>query len=316
MGKSIAVEGVVGRKRAPQQRTDDDRPGRVVETRGRRVRVTDDSGSRVCFLSGHRAVVGDRVRWVEAKGTGGKITAVEPRDTALARTDPRGKEQVLAANLEGILVVLAGRHPPFRAGLIDRYSVAAARGGLDIAVAVNKIDEGIPAEAEAEIAVRESLGIPFLRVSAHEGTGLDDVRAFLAEAEGPWALVGHSGVGKTSLIGALLPDTDVGAVGDLSEYWGTGQHTTSGSKIFALADGGELADSPGIRTLTPGGLTVDTVRRYFVGMESVQCHYRDCQHRPDEEGCVAGDTVEPGLLVSYRRLLEDVRGVEDRKRGY
>jgi ribosome biogenesis GTPase len=288
----------------------------VVEIRGRRVRVRDDEGDRVCFLSGHRAVVGDRVQWVEAKGTGGKIVDVDARDTSLVRMDHKGREQVLAANLEGILVVVSGLEPPFRAGLVDRYVVAAAMAGLEVAVCINKCDQGVPAEVEAEVARREALGVRFFRTSALLRVGLDDLRALLNDAGGPWAFVGHSGVGKTSLIGALLPNVDVGAVGELSEYWGTGQHTTTGSRLFELPGGGEIADSPGIRTFTPGGLTVDSVRRWFPGMAQVQCRYRDCQHRDGEEGCIAPDVVEPGLLVSYRRLLEDVRSVNDRARGY
>lgn len=290
--------------------------GRVVETRGRRVRVSNPDGTRVCFLGGHRAVVGDRVRWVQAQGSGGKLTAVEPRDTVLARVDPRGREQVLAANLAGILVVVAGREPPFRAGLVDRYMVAAACSGLDVAVCINKCDQGVPAEVEAEVKLREGLGLRFLRASALLRHGLDELAEFLAAQDGPWAFVGHSGVGKTSLIAALIPDVDAGAVGELSEYWGTGQHTTTSSRLFTLPGGGEIADSPGIRTFTPGGLTVDNVRRYFPGMEGLQCRYRDCQHREEEDGCGAIDAVEPGLLKSYRRLLEDVRGVSERARKW
>ena len=287
-----------------------------METRGRRVRVSNPEGTRVCFLGGHRAVVGDRVRWVEAQGTGGKLTAVEPRDTVLARVDPRGREQVLAANLAGILVVVAGREPPFRAGLVDRYMVASACSGLDVAVCINKSDLGVPADVEAEIGLREGLGLRFLRASALLRHGLDELAQFLAAQDGPWAFVGHSGVGKTSLIAALIPEVDAGAVGELSEYWGTGQHTTTSSRLFALPGGGEIADSPGIRTFTPGGLTVDNVRRYFPGMAELRCRYRDCQHREAEEGCSATDAVEPGLLKSYRRLLEDVRGVSERARKW
>jgi ribosome biogenesis GTPase len=286
----------------------------VTEIRGRRVRVADGDGERVCFLAGHRVVVGDRVRWIDVPGSGGKITAVDERQTALVRVDHRGKEQVLAANLSGILVVVAGQEPPFRPGLIDRYLVAGASSGLRVAVCINKADQGVPAEAEAEIALREKLGVRFLRTSALLRYGLDDLQAFLAEETGPWALVGHSGVGKTSLIGALLPGVDVGAVGELSEYWGTGQHTTTSSRLFSLPRGGEIADSPGIRTFTPGGITVDNVRRFFPGMEELQCKYRDCQHRQGEDGCAAEDAIEPALLASYRRLLEDVRGVSDRSR--
>ena len=101
----------------------------MVEIRGRRVLVRDDEGERVCFLAGQRAVVGDEVRWVPARGEGGKLVEVLPRRTALRRVDAIGREQVLAANLGGLLVVAAAQHPPFRAGLVDRYVVAARSAG-------------------------------------------------------------------------------------------------------------------------------------------------------------------------------------------
>ncbi len=289
------------------------RPGRVVETRGRRVLVADDEGERVCFLSGQRAVVGDWVRWVEAKGSGGKLVGVERRETSLVRADSRGREQVLVSNLEGLLIVAAAQAPPFRAGLVDRYVVAAAVGGLRAAVLLNKCDLGVPDEVEAALAVRVAAGVPTIRVSAHTGDGLSDLRAHLAAADGPWALVGHSGVGKTSLVAALLPDTDVGGIGDLSEYWGTGQHTTTSSRVFALPEGGELIDSPGIRTFAPR-IDAPDAGRHFPGMGPLGCKYRDCLHRPDEQGCVAEDDVDPQVLASYRRLVNELLDIEDRKR--
>lgn len=290
--------------------------GRVVETRGRRVLVRDPEGERVCFLSGHRAVVGDEVRWVPAPGEGGKIVAVLPRRTVLRRVDFSGREQILAANLGGLLAVAAAQQPPFRAGLLDRYVVAARSAGLEVALCLNKVDLGVPEDVERELALRATTGLEVLRVSARTGEGLDALRAFLAErsaAGGPWALVGHSGVGKTSVIGALLPGQDVGDIGEISEHWGTGQHTTTRSRIFAI-DGGEVVDSPGIRTFAPGGLQARDVREHFPGMHGLDCRYRDCLHREDEEGCVAEDSVNPDLLASYRRLLHELLDIEDRRR--
>ncbi|MCA9569573.1 MAG: GTPase RsgA, partial [Myxococcales bacterium] len=195
---------------------------------------------------------------------------------------------------------------------VDRYAVAAAAQGLRVCVVVNKCDQGVPPDVEAALALREAHGIDVIRASALLRFGLDAIRAHAAQHDaGPWALVGHSGVGKTSLIGALLPGVDVGAIGELSEYWGTGQHTTTGSRLFPLPGGGELLDSPGIRTFTPGGLTVDTVRTWFPGLPQGVCRYRDCQHREGEDGCGVVD-IDPELLASYRRLLEDVRGIGSR----
>lgn len=299
--------GRKSREQAREERKVDGTAGRVVEILGRRVRVTHEGGDAVCFLSGFRVVVGDEVRWVEAKGEGGKIVGVEPRRTALIRREITGLDQVLAANLEGVLIVVAAREPPFRAGLVDRYVVAAHASGLEVAVVVNKSDQGLEDESIAEIALREAFGIPFLYCSSTVGDGVDTVSAFVAAHDGgPWALVGHSGVGKTTLVKALLPEIDVGPIGDLSEYWGTGQHTTTRSRLFGLPGGGELVDSPGIRMFAPGGIGPQEVRSHFPGMAGMPCKYRDCLHREGEEGCVAEETVGPALVQSYRRLLADV----------
>lgn len=282
-------------------------------TRGRRVVVADDAGQRVCFLAGQRAVVGDQVEWIEVPGEGGKVVAVQQRRTVLVRTDLRGREQVLAANLGGIVVVTAPVEPPFRAGLLDRYRVAAAVGGLSCIVLLNKIDQGVGEAVERALSRREAAGVEILRASAHTGEGLAALAERIAQG-GPWALVGHSGVGKTSLAAALMPETEVGAIGQLSEHWGTGQHTTSGSQIFALPGGGELVDSPGIRTFAPGRLASVDVRRHFPGVQDLSCRYRDCLHREGEDGCTADAQIDAELLASYRRLLDEVVGIEQRRR--
>lgn len=281
----------------------------VVATAGRRVVVRDAEGERVCFLSGQRAVVGDRVEWVEARGEGGKLVSVAERDNALIRADDRGREQILAANLAGVLVVTAPREPPFRAGLLDRYLVAAGIGGLEARIVLNKVDHGVPDEVGAELRLREDAGVEVLRTSAVTGDGLDALRAVIGSTESPWALVGHSGTGKTSLAAALLPGVDVGEIGHLSEYWGQGRHTTTGSRWFAVPGGGGLVDSPGIRTFAPGRLGPEEVRDWFPGVGPQTCKYRDCLHRPGEEGCVAEERVPAPLLGSYRRLLAEIERI-------
>ncbi|MEN0065277.1 MAG: ribosome small subunit-dependent GTPase A [Myxococcota bacterium] len=285
------------------------RPGRVVATRGRRVVVADDEGERTCFLAGRRAVVGDRVHWVEARGEGGKLVSVGPRETALVRADARGREQVLAANLTGIAIITAPKQPPFRAGLLDRYVVAAAIGGLTSCVVLNKVDQGVSDEVERALRVREAAGVVVLRTSVPDAHGIDALAEQLQD--GTYALVGHSGVGKTSLAQALLPQVDVGEIGDLSEHWGTGQHTTTSSRIFSLPNGGELVDSPGIRTFAPGRLSASDVRQYFPMMQGLACKFRDCLHREGEQGCVAPDEIDPDLLASYRRLLHEIIALDD-----
>lgn len=301
---------------AKQEKRTRGRHGRVVETVGRRVRVRDAEGDRVCFLSGQRAVLGDEVLWEEAPGTGGKLVEVLPRRTALRRLEQNGREQVLAANLGGLCVVMAGSEPPYRPGLVDRYLVAARLEGLDVVLALTKTDQGVPPEVEEDLAWRqEHLDLRVVRTSAVDGSGLKALTdALREEGPGPWALVGHSGVGKTSLIGALLPDVDVGPVGELSSYWGTGQHTTTSSTLYALDEGLEIVDSPGIRTFLPDVLEPTAVRDHFPGVGRLGCRYRACLHREVDDGCVAVEEVEPRVLTSYRRLLAEVTGVQSRQR--
>jgi len=291
-----------------------DRPGRVVETVGRRVRVRDSEGERVCFLSGQRAVIGDRVRWVVAKGTGGKLVGVEERQTVLSRLDHKGREQIVAANLQGVIIVDTGAAPPLAPVLLDRYLVAADRGGLQAVICINKADLGLPEDAREQLAVREAaLGIQVLHTSAATGQGVAELRRFVAESGGAWALVGRSGVGKTSLVQRLLPDTpddEIGETAELSEYWGMGKHTTTSSRIFELPDGGEIVDSPGIRNFTPAGLTTEDLRLHFPSVREVRCQFRDCLHREGEEGCAVPDAVHPALVHSYRTLLKELLEIE------
>ncbi|MGK0347429.1 MAG: ribosome biogenesis GTPase [Myxococcota bacterium] len=289
------------------------KPGVVIETVGRRVLVRDAHGERTCFLAGKRAVIGDRVQWVEARGEGGKLVVVEERDTALVRMDMRGKRQVLAANLGGLLIVISVRAPDFRRALLDRYLVAASVQGLQATLVLTKTDLGIPDNVTAQFEEITDVGVDILKVSNTDGSGVQEISDYLAKVakKRPWALVGGSGVGKTSLVGRLLPGQDVGAVGEISEFWGTGRHTTTTSRLFDLPGGGIIADSPGIRNLTPAIDDVALVRENFPIVSRVRCKFRDCLHREDEEGCNAPDEVSATLLASYRHLLNEVTDVID-----
>ncbi len=290
--------------------------GRVTAAKGRRVVVRSDGRDVTCMLSGLRAVVGDRVQFLDAPGLGGKLTEVLPRTNALTRCEANGREEVLASNLGGLLVCASVESPPYRPGLVDRYQVGASADNLGCGLVITKSDLGIPADVEDDLALREAAGMVVHRVSCHTGAGLEGLRGWLAGASeaGPWALVGHSGVGKTSLIGALMPGQDVGPIGEISAYWDQGRHTTVGARLFELGEGAELVDSPGIRSFLPGGLTAVLVRDHFPGLGPCGCRYRDCLHREGEDGCAAASVLAPPELLRYRRLLAEVTEIDARRR--
>ncbi len=243
---------------------------------------------------------------MEAPGEGGKLVSVDERRTALQRFDPRGDAQVLVANLTGLVVVSAARDPAFMGALVDRYVVAAGTMGLDVLGVVTKVDLGLSPEVADEIALREAAGLPFWRLSTATGEGVSALAAHLGEVGGMWVLVGLSGVGKTSLISALLPGQDVGPIGEISEYWAAGRHTTTHTRLFSLPGGGELADSPGIRGFVPAGLDPRQARDHYPAIRDLQCRYRDCMHRPGEDGCVAEREVAASILDAWRGLLIEV----------
>lgn len=291
--------------------------GRVVATQGRRVVVRGEDGAEIlCWLSGQRAVIGDRACFLPSGQGEGKLTAIGPRERALGRSDFKGREQEVASHLGGMLVCGSVVAPAWRPALVDRYQVAADQAGLEVIIVATKTDLGVPQEVADDLAQREALGTPVVRVSTTTGEGIEALRAVLAaqEVPGPWVMVGPSGVGKTSLAAVLLPEQDVGPVGEISAYWDTGRHTTTHSRIFASTDGYEIADSPGIRSFLPSGLEAEVVRDHFPGIGPLPCRYRDCLHRPEEDGCAAEATVPAEVLLRYRQLLQEVLDVAARAR--
>ena len=256
-------------------------------------------------------VAGDRVVWRRGEPTG-VVVAQLPRSSELLRPDRRGRPRTVAANVDRLMLVIAPQPEP-HANLIDRYLIAASHTGIDVSIAVNKVDlfeEDTPLWLEDFEALYTSLGYPMLRTSTRRRDGLDSLRQALNGKT--TVLVGQSGVGKSSLIAALLPDQKL-RIAPLSDNDSKGRHTTTGARLYHLPDGGMLIDSPGIREFTLLHLDPTTLAQGFVEMRPWlgRCQFRDCQHL-QETGCAVTDAVDRGLIsherhASYCQILADNR---------
>ncbi|MCL6690788.1 ribosome biogenesis GTPase [Pseudomonas citronellolis] len=253
-------------------------------------------------------VTGDRVVWRPGNQGIGVIVAQLPRTSELCRPDMRGLLKPVAANVDRIVIVFAPRPEP-HANLIDRYLIAAEHAGIQPLLLLNKadlIDEQNAEQIDALLGTYRDLGYPLLEVSAFNGLAMDALRAALNDHVS--VFVGQSGVGKSSLVNALLPGVDT-RVGDLSEITGKGTHTTTTARLFHFPAGGDLIDSPGIREFGLGHVTRDDVEAGFIEFRDLlgHCRFRDCKH-DREPGCALLKALEEGRIspqrmASYRHIL-------------
>lgn len=251
-------------------------------------------------------VTGDRVVWRPGNPTG-VVVAVMPRTSALQRPDPHGDMKTVAANIDRILIVVAP-YPEPHANLIDRYLVAANAIDIEPVLIINKsdrIDDSTRAKVEYLDATYRQLGYDVLKVSTKTEHGLDELRNFVTQFTS--VFVGQSGVGKSSLINALLPESNL-RVGELSERQ-QGTHTTTSATLLHFPGGGHLIDSPGIREFGLWHMEEDQVLEGFIEFRPFMgyCKFRDCSHR-HEPGCAILKALDEGKISqtrmdSYRYIL-------------
>lgn len=251
--------------------------------------------------------VGDRLR-VARRSSGELVVAqVLPRRSRLSRPDPllAHRERVLAANLDLAVVVTALRKPALATGLLDRFLVALAHGGVPAAIVVNKYDlaevPGGDAASDPELArlaPYRALRMPFLFCSAKSGLGIEELRTLLSGKT--VVFVGHSGVGKSSLLAALSPELDV-RVGEVSSMNSRGRHTTTRARIYRLANETRIIDTPGIREFGLWKLDREELSGYFEEFEPLTplCRFNDCSHS-HEPNCAVREAAAAGSLDASR----------------
>lgn len=283
---------------------------------GTQVEVESPSGERFrCHLRANLEglVTGDQVIWCEGEPTGVIVAQLE-RNSVLSRPDPNGRLKPVAANIDQIVVVIAPLPEP-HAFLIDRYLVAAEAVNIEPVILLNKTDllddePGLRQKLDALLAIYPGLGYRILHTSSLRG-GLEELHAALRERTS--VFVGQSGVGKSSLVNALLPAAEL-RVGSLSESSSKGTHTTTTAQLFHLPSGGSLIDSPGIREFGLWHMSREQVEQGFREFRPLlgACKFRDCQHT-QEPGCailaaLATGQISQRRMDSYRHIIASLEG--------
>ena len=257
--------------------------------------------------------VGDRVKiTLNAEGAA-FITEIEDRKNYIIRRASNLSKQshIIAANLDQCMLIVTVNYPETSTTFIDRFLASAEAYRVPVCLVFNKTDRYSEEESsylDALIHLYTHIGYPCLKISALNETGLDEIKQAL---KGKITLLsGHSGVGKSTLINAILPEQSL-KTGEISTAHNTGMHTTTFSEMFPLEEGGYLIDTPGIKGFGTFDMEEEEIGHYFkeIFEFSANCKYNNCTHR-HEPGCAVREAVEKHFIsesryTSYLSMMED-----------
>jgi len=274
-------------------------PGRIVAAFGRQYLVRLADGSLLpCLTRGKKSnvVCGDGVEILRSGDNQGVIERIAPRTSLLHRSDAF-REKLIAANVSQIIIVVASE-PSFSDEVITRCLIAAFDQNLDVLIVLNKCDLPVPAAAaRLQLAAYRAIGYKVLELSA-----LQDVSALRPLLQNHTSvLVGQSGMGKSTLINALLPDAQA-ATREISTVLDSGKHTTTHAKLYSLDATSSLIDCPGVQAFGLHHLSLGEIEQGFIEFAQYlgQCRFRDCHHL-HEPGCALLAAVAAGK-INARRL--------------
>ena len=274
------------------------RNGTVVAAFGRQYEIAlDGGGLALCYPRGKKSHVacGDRVTVALSAPDHGVIAAVAPRRTLLYRSDAQ-RQKLFAANATQAVIVVA-TEPSFSDELVTRCIVAAECEHLRVRIVLNKADLADRIEAaQRRLAPFRDLGYPVIELSARQDAGA--LRPHLAGQTS--VLVGQSGMGKSTLVNALLPGARA-AVREISEALDSGKHTTTHARLYRLDADSSLIDSPGMQEFGLAHLSRAEIEQGFREFHPYlgQCRFRDCHHR-DEPDCAIKAAAAAGAIAARR----------------
>lgn len=269
--------------------------------------------------------VGDFVLFEKTSRNEGIIAHVKPRTSILSRADnlSRRKEQLIAVNIDQVIITVSVVNPPLKSFIIDRYIIATHKGGMEPLIVINKIDlldkedgsDPIILEAEKEyyqeaISAYATAGIPLISVSTVDSKGIEELK--LAMKDKASVFSGPSGVGKSSLINAVT-GLDL-RIGDVVEKTKKGSHTTTTTTLIPLEFGGWCIDTPGIKSFGVWNLDREEIGGYFAEIHELglDCKFADCSH-DHEENCAVQRALENGGLspLRYDSYIALMQGIDE-----
>ncbi len=285
--------------------------GKAVAAYGKYIKVFHEGKEYIATIRGKLlkeqlcsspVAVGDNVEFSLDAGDRAVIEKILSRKQYLARPDAlvKGKLQVIAANLDQLVIITSMKKPKFKPGLVDRFLVSAESENLKAAIVINKIDLADPDKFLDYADAWRMLGYPVIFTSAKTGAGLDGLITLFKDKSS--VLAGHSGVGKSSLLNAIQPSLNL-RTKEISKATGKGTHVTTSVIMYALDFGGWVTDTPGLKIFGLSGINKNNLLYHFPEIKdrTGKCRFNNCLHI-NEPDCAVKSAVDSGEIYEFRYL--------------